>query len=60
MTGINALLQKGYVYVGEEEQAVTEVQPQDRLLTDVFAAFLKTKEKLSQVRYDVHNVRCPQ
>ena len=54
MTGINALLQKGYVYAGEKEPTVAEVEPQDRLLSDVFAAFLKTKEKLSQGSYDVH------
>ena len=54
MTGINALLQEGYVYAGEEEPTVAETQPGERLLAEVIAAFLETKEKLSQGSYDVH------
>jgi integrase len=56
LVAINGMLQKGYVYVGEVQApvVVVELTPADRLLPDVFAAFLKTKEKLSQGSYDVH------
>lgn len=56
LVAINGMLQKGYVYVGEVQApvVVVELKPADRLLLDVFAAFLKTKEKLSQGSYDVH------
>lgn len=55
VTAINSLLQKGWVYSGEVPIASTaEPEPHERLLSDVFAAFLENKRKLSQGSYDVH------